>query len=160
MTKKAKTFMFICFGGVEAFLFRGVINAAMDGMRAPLLDYFGLLYMTPWGVLLLLSCFGLIGLLVSHLIKRRGTKGKKPISAGYKVSFILSFVPYVLFLAYCVLCSKFGFDFFTTTYGWEGFRNAFIVVGFVYCVIPVFPFCLFWQILYIVKWIRNRKASA
>ena len=160
MSKKAKIFMYVCFGGIGLYFIRCAVNAFADGFRFSPQDYLFFDYLSVWGAVLVLSCFGLVGLLVSHIIRKRRAKGKKPISTGYKVSFILSYIPYVLLITYCFYCSKFGFDFFSTTYGWRGFWDAFIVMGLIFSVIPVFPFCIFWQILYIVKWTRNRKAAA
>ncbi|WP_028518623.1 hypothetical protein [Ruminococcus flavefaciens] len=159
MTKKGSNFMWICFGGIGIYLIHCICIAAEDGLHAPLWDYLGLGYASVFGVILLLSVFGLIGLGLSHRIKKRKSTGLKPISKKYTISFIVSYVPYLLLLLYSLYCSKFGFTFFTTTYGWEGFYSAFVIMGIVFCVIPVFPLCFFWQIFYIVKWIRNRKAG-
>ncbi|SHM76655.1 hypothetical protein [Ruminococcus flavefaciens] len=159
MTKKSDNIKWVCFGGIGVYLMRCITIAAEDGLHAPLWDYLGLGYASAFGAVLMLSLLGLIGLAVSKRIGKRKATGLKPISMGYKISFILSYIPYVLLLAYCLYCSKYGFDFFTTTYGWEGFYNAFLVMGAVFCIVPVLPFCLFWQILFIVKWVRNRKVK-
>ncbi|MBP5580243.1 MAG: hypothetical protein J6X85_00365 [Ruminococcus sp.] len=158
MSKKSVV-RYICFGGILVFITRLAITAAKDGFRLSPFGYFFSEYMTVWGAIFVVSCLGLVGLLVSNLIKKRRAEGKNPISNGYTVSFILSYVPYVLLLLYCAYCSKFGFRFFSVTYGWEGFWSAFIIMGAVFCVIPVLPFCLFWQILYLIKWIRNRNVK-
>lgn len=161
MSKRAKIFMYICFGGIGVYLIRCINSAIRDRFRAPLWDYLGLGYMTVWGAIALLSCFGLVGLGVSRRIGKRREAGKEPFSKGYRISFYISFVPYALLLLYCAYCSKYGFSFlWSTSYGWEAFEGAFTIMGLVFCVIPVFPFCIFWQILYIVKWVRNRKANA
>lgn len=159
MTKNGQIFKRICFGGIGVYLANCICIAADDRLRSPLWDYLGLGYTSFFGVVLVLSVFGLITLAISHHIKKRKVTGLQPISRKYTISFIVSYIPYVLLLLYSLYCSKFGFTFFTTSYGWEGFYSAFVIMGFVFCVIPVFPFCIFWQILYIVKWVRNRKAK-
>ena len=158
MTKKNDNIKWICFGGIGVYLMRCITLAAEDGLHSPLLDYLGLGYASIFGAILVLSVFGLIGLALSHWIKKRKVTGLQPISRKYTISFIISYIPYVLLLLYCLYCSKFGFTFFTTSYGWNGFYSAFVIMGLVFCVIPVFPFCIFWQIFYIVKWVRNRKS--
>ena len=159
MTKKSDTIKWVCFGGIGVYLMRCITLAAEDGLHAPLWDYLGYGYASVFGIVLILSVFGLIGLAVSKRIGKRKTTGLEPISKGYKISFILSYIPYLLLLIYSIFASVYGFNFFTTTYGWEGFYTSFLIVGAVFCVIPVFPLCLFWQILYIVKWVRNRKSK-
>ncbi len=159
MTKNGQTFKWVCFGGIGVYLAHCVHIAAEDRLHAPLWDYLGLGYTSSFGVILVIAIFGLMALAVSHHIKKRKVTGLQPISRKYTISFIVSYIPYILLLSYSLYCSKFGFTFFTTSYGWEGFYSAFVIMGFVFCVIPVLPFCIFWQILYIVKWVRNRKAK-
>lgn len=159
MSKIEKLILALSSFGLGYFTFICLKQGFSENFKEGLYYYFDYNYITSCGAVFVLSCLGFISLLVSHIIRKRKQKGKKPISNAYKISFYLSFVPYVLFLGYCAYCSLAGFEFFGTTYGWEGFCDAFIIMGFVFCIIPVLPFCLFWQILYIIKWAKNRKIS-
>ena len=78
--------------------------------------------------------------------KELETKGQKTA----RVFFWISFVPAVLLLMYGVYCAFAGFDFFGTSYGLEGFVNAVLVMGFIFCVIPVFPVCIIYQLIYLL----------
>lgn len=157
MTKKEKIAVKIAEAGIMVYLLRCIVMFIEERGRAPFWDYLGLVYMSPFGVVLLLSVFCLTAVLVSKKLRKREEKGLKPFSKAYRISFLVSFVPYLLFLAYCIYSSIFGFHFFGVSYGWQAFEGAFAIVGLIFCVIPVFPFCLFWQVVYIVKCIRNKK---
>ena len=78
--------------------------------------------------------------------KELETKGQKTA----RVFFWISFVPAVLLLMYGVYCAFAGFDFFSTSYGLEGFVNAVLVMGLIFCVIPVFPVCIIYQLVYLL----------
>ena len=53
---------------------------------------------------------------------------------------------------------KAGFPFlWSVSYGWEAFEGAFMIMGLVFVIIPVFPFCVFWQVFYIVRRIKAKK---
>ena len=160
MSKRSRIFMFSCFAVIGAFFIRAIISGAKDGFRSPIWDYLGLSYITVWGAAALLAFFGLIGLLISNIIDKRRAKGKKVISKAYTISFWLSFAPIVLLLLYGLYCAEYGLNFmWSTTYGWQGFKDAIFLMGLIFSVIPVFPFCIFWQILYIVKYVRANKAA-
>lgn len=78
--------------------------------------------------------------------KELETKGQKVA----RVFFWISFVPAALLLLYGVYCAFAGFDFFGTSYGLEGFINAVLVMGLIFCVIPVFPICIIFQLVYLL----------
>ncbi|MBR6968108.1 MAG: hypothetical protein IKH78_06195 [Ruminococcus sp.] len=115
-------------------------------------------YCSVFGVILVISCIAALGVLVSLRIRKRRSMGKPSISGLYTFSFYSSFLPLVLLLIYSLISVKSGFTFlWSTSYGGRAFCEAFVLTGAVFCMIPVFPFCLFWQILYIVKRLRSRK---
>ncbi|WP_303822931.1 hypothetical protein [Ruminococcus flavefaciens] len=111
-----------------------------------------------WGAFL--SLFGVLAVLVSWRLRKRAEAGEKPISKLYKASFILSFVPFVWLVIYSFYGMADGFTFMSsTTYGEEAFYEYFVWYGVIIfgALIPVFPFLVFWQILYIIKRIQYRK---
>ena len=104
--------------------------------------------------------FGTLTILVSWRLRNRLEAGKKPVSKLYTLSFVLSFVPFVLLLASSLSCIWEGFTFiYSTSYGGDAFWSNFVIMGvLMYCaIIPVFPVMIFWQILYIIKRIQYRK---
>ena len=158
MKKGEKIVLYTGAGGIAVYIVRFIADAVMNRFRAPLPDYFGQCYMSIWGALLLICVLAQIGVLISVLLRRRRNSGKKEISRGYTVSFFCSFIPFLLLLAYSAYCMKAGFPFlWSVSYGWEAFEDAFMIMGFVFVIIPVFPFCLFWQAFYIVRRIKARK---
>lgn len=160
MKKAEKITLYISAAGIMTYIIRSMVNAFMDGFRSPLPDYFGLAYITPFGVILLLSIFCQIAVLMINIFRKRKLKGKKEVSGLYRISFYCSFIPFLLLLGYCVYCSEYGFRFLWGVYdGWSGFSGAFVIMGLIFCIIPVFPFCIFWQVFYITKWIIGRKKA-
>ena len=158
MKKAEKIVLYTAAGGIIVFILRCIADAVMNRFRAPLPDYFGLCYMSIWGALLLICVLAQIGVLISVLLRRRRNSGKKEISRGHTVSFFCSFIPFLLLLAYSAYCMKAGFPFlWSVSYGWEAFEGAFMIMGLVFVIIPVFPFCVFWQVFYIVRRIKARK---
>lgn len=158
MKKAEKIILYTGAGGIAAYIVRCIADAVLDRFRVPLPDYFGLAYMSPWGALIVVCVLAQIGVLISVLLRRRREGGKKEISRGYTVSFFCSFIPFVLLLAYSAYCMKAGFSFlWSVSYGWEAFGGAFTIMGLVFIIIPVFPFCVFWQVFYIVRRIKARK---
>lgn len=71
-----------------------------------------------------------------------------------RVLLYISFVPYALLFLYALFCSVEGFTFlFSTSYGLEAFLDALLIMGLFFCIIPVLPVCLIYQIFYLC---RNR----
>ena len=160
MKKSDKIILGISIAAVMFYIVRCICTAVMDGFHEPIMDYFGLGYMGPFGVVLLLGIFGIISVVVQCISRRRSRKGKEVPSPAYRASFYFSFLPFVMLLTYSLYCVKYGYEFmWSVTYGWEAFKGAFFIIGLIFCIIPVFPFCVFWQILYIIKRIRARKAA-
>ena len=158
MKKAEKIVLYTAAGGIAAYIVKCIADAVMDRFRVPLPDYFGMGYMSPWGALVVICVLAQIGVLISVLLRRRRNSGKKEISMGYTVSFFCSFIPFLLLLAYSVYCMKAGFTFlWSVCYGWEAFESSFMIMGLVFVVIPVFPFCVFWQVFYIVRRIKAWK---
>ncbi|MBR5684465.1 MAG: hypothetical protein IKW96_14520 [Ruminococcus sp.] len=111
-----------------------------------------------WGFAI--SVVGSLVILVSTRLRKRVEKEQKPISPAYRASFILSFIPFMFLMINCTASIFTGFSFMGSTwYGSEAFWDTFVFIGILLfsCIIPVFPFCIFWQILYIIKSIKYRK---
>lgn len=104
------------------------------------------------------SVFGIITVGISNWIRSRIENGEAPISREYRMSFYISFVPFFLILTLGIFFSITGFRFFRTTYGLQAIHDTFEIYGYYVfsVIIPVFPFCIFWQVLYIVKSITYR----
>ena len=106
------------------------------------------------------SLAGLSAVLVSWRLRKRAEAGKKPVSRLYLLSFILSFLPFVLLIISSVNSMSEGFSFMGDTwYGTEAFWDTFSWNGILVfgCLVPVFPAMIFWQILFIIKRIKYRK---
>ena len=107
-----------------------------------------------------ISLAGMGIIIVNMLSRKRREKGKKVPSTAYTISFYASFVPFVLLLIYSIYSSIFGIRFlWSKSYGFDAFYLSMLLVGGLggCVIIPVFPVCIFWQALYIFKYIRNRK---
>ena len=106
------------------------------------------------------SLAGLSAVLVSWRLRKRAEAGKKPVSGLYTLSFVLSFLPFVLLIISSVNSMSEGFSFMGDTwYGTEAFWDTFSWNGILVfsCLVPVFPAMIFWQILYIIKRKQYRK---
>ena len=106
------------------------------------------------------SLAGLSAVLVSWRLRKRAEAGKKPVSGLYTLSFVLSFLPFVLLIISSVNSMSEGFSFMGATwYGTEAFWDTFSWNGILVfsCLVPVFPAMIFWQILYIIKRKQYRK---
>ena len=106
------------------------------------------------------SLAGLSAVLVSWRLRKRAETGKKPVSGLYLLSFILSFLPFVLLIISSINSMSDGFSFMGDTwYGAEAFWDTFSWNGILVfgCLVPVFPAMIFWQILYIIKRIKYRR---
>ena len=81
-----------------------------------------------------------------------------------KVLFILSFLPFTLYILWCFISmftgAKTGILGTYTVYGFEAFASSFIWVGLALCILPVFPAMLIYQTIYIVRTYRTRKEAA
>ena len=110
-------------------------------------------------MLFAVSVFGSVTIGISLWIRKRVEAGKEAISKCYKKSFFLSFVPFLLILAMSIYFAITGFRFFSTTYGLKAIHDTFVIYGYYVfgVIIPVLPFCLFWQVLFIVKSITYRS---
>ena len=99
--------------------------------------------------------FGVIGVLVSWRLRKRREAGKDPISALYKVSFWLSFLPLAVLLIVGIAGAVGGgFD-------WSVLWGTIVLYGILLgCIlIPIFPFMLFWQVLYVAMSAKYKKLS-
>ncbi|MBQ6251693.1 hypothetical protein [Ruminococcus sp.] len=106
------------------------------------------------------SLAGLSAVLISWRLRKRAEAGKKPVSGLYTLSFVLSFLPFVLLIISSVNSMSEGFSFMGDTwYGTEAFWDTFSWNGILVfsCLVPVFPAMIFWQILYIIKRKQYRK---
>ena len=109
--------------------------------------------------LFMISVFGLMALLVSVRLRKRAEAGRPPISKLYKLSFILSFVPFLIMAVYFAVQDEFIFMGETVAVGAEAFLDHMIIGGVIVfsIIVPVFPVMIFWQLLYIIKRIQYRK---
>lgn len=74
-----------------------------------------------------------------------------------KIILILSFMPYAFILLYGVYCAFFGFDFFSTSYGFDALTNSIFIMTLLLCYYPVIPICLIYQLVYLTVFlIKNR----
>lgn len=74
--------------------------------------------------------------------------------------FYLSFIPYILLLLLSIYSAFEGFTFlFSTSYGIEAFFETFIFVGAIFCIIPVFPVCICYEIGYGIYQLKKRKGE-
>ncbi|WP_028519613.1 hypothetical protein [Ruminococcus flavefaciens] len=99
--------------------------------------------------------FGVIGVLVSWRLRKRREAGKAPISKLYKVSFLLSFLPLAVLLIVGIAGAvSGGFD---RSVLWGTIVLYGILLGCI--LIPIFPFMLFWQVLYGIMTVKYKKAT-
>ncbi len=82
-----------------------------------------------------------------------------------RIIFWLSLFPYLFLMGYSLYHAIFGYDMYTlilpqylrTIYGWDAFYQAFIWTVMAFCIIPVLPVCLLYQVIYIILCICKRK---
>lgn len=110
-------------------------------------------------MLFAVSVFGCVTVIISSWIRSRVAEGKEPISRCYKKSFFISFVPFLMILAMSIYFAITGFRLFSVTYGLQAIHDTFVIFGYYVfgVIVPVLPFCLFWQVLFIVKSITYRS---
>ena len=108
----------------------------------------------------IVSVLGTIAILISCRLRKRTDTGLKPVSKLYRASFFASFIPFLLLFISSLITAVSGFTFLgSTSYGFDAFWSNIVILG-VYVfgvIIPVFPLCIFWQILYLIKRRRYRK---
>lgn len=73
-----------------------------------------------------------------------------------KILFILTFVPYVLLIGASTFSFFFGINFFGSNYGFEGFKTAFLLYGFLLCYTGIIPVCAIIQIGVLIYHLLNR----
>ncbi|MBR5684466.1 MAG: hypothetical protein IKW96_14525 [Ruminococcus sp.] len=117
-------------------------------------------YCSEFGVILVVSCLGLFAVLVSHAMRNRKNKGKKAITNADRIWFRLSFVPFLLMLLYGVYSAFFGIDFlWSRSYGLDAFLIAVLFGGIALVVVPVLPLCIVWQVIYLIRRRKVKKAE-
>lgn len=112
MKKSERIIRNVCICGIVSYLVYCFYLCVKDRVHSAPWDYLGRGYRSEFGVVLILSLLGIIYIAVSNRIRNRKTIGLKPISKAYIISFIVSYIPYVILLAYSLYCSKYGFEFF------------------------------------------------
>lgn len=148
------------FGGcVGIFIFDLVYQCAIRGHKLSYNSFDNLTFVLS--LLFAASVFGSMTVFISVWIRSRVSNGESPISKQYTRSFYLSFVPFLLILGMSIYFAITGFRFFSTTYGLKAIHDTFLIYGYYVfgVIIPVFPICIFWQVLYIVKCIMYRNSA-
>ena len=145
--KKYEKILIAVFGGCTVLS----LSLLMLGKGIGYLDNLeeALLYYLMFG-----GVFGVIGVLVSWRLRKRREAGKAPISALYKVSFRLSFLPLAVLLIVGIAGAVGGS-------GWSVLWGTIVLYGILLgCIlIPIFPFMLFWQVLYVAMSAKYKKLS-
>ena len=157
MKKFEKVFLGIFMSGIIAFIADFVFEVIASGVEPDYHFFSGITRLLS--ILSIISFFGLMVLLVNIRLRKRVEVGKPPVSKLYKISFIFSFIPFLLLVIYSALKNEFVFMGTTVAVGAEAVLDNLIIVG-VYIfsiVIPLFPVVIFWQILYIIKRIQYGK---
>lgn len=146
--------------GIAAFITDFIIEVMLMDVEADYQFFWGIT--APLAVYFSISLLGLMRLLVKVHLRKRTVEGKEPISKNYKLSFILSFIPFLMVVINSAASGDFNFMGTTVSTGMEVFWDHLFFTGVLYlgCVIPIFPVLLFWQLLYIVNRIKYRKKKA
>ena len=146
--KKYEKILIAVFGGCTvlslSLLMLGKVIGYLDNLEEALPYY-----------LMFGGVFGVIGVLVSWRLRKRREAGKAPISVLYKVSFRLSFLPLAVLLIVGIAGAvSGGFD-------WSVLWGTIVLYGILLgCIlIPIFPFMLFWQVLYVAMSAKYKKMS-
>ena len=114
-----------------------------------------------------LALIYLIVQLIFGLIRRVSAKRSSDAAAAEqserkagKVLFTLSFLPFILYLGYCVVYAIGRSPVSERlVFNTSSFLEAFIFTGLGLCMVPVFPAMLIYQIVYIVKTLRAKKGA-
>lgn len=158
MKKSEKTASCIFAAGIIAFIADVLIKVLKFNEE---LDYNFFSGITDFlAVYFAISFLGLMTLLVKVWLRKRAEAGKEPISKGYTISFLLSFLPFVIVVINSAASGAFNFMGETVAYGAEAFYYHLFFTGvyFLSIIIPVFPVIIFWQLLYIANRIKYRKS--
>ena len=111
-------------------------------------------------MILVVSCLGLFAVLVSHAMRNRKNKGKKTITNADRIWFRLSLIPLLLIVLYGVYSAIFGISFlWSVSYGFYGFLTAVVCGAAILVIIPVLPLCIVWQIIYLIRRHKAKKAE-
>ena len=157
MKNYEKVLMKIFGGCIGLFIMDLIYQCVIRGHKLRFNSYDNVTFVLS--MLFAASVFGIITVIMSNWMRSRIENGENPISREYRMSFFLSFVPFLLILALSIFFSITGFRFFRTTYGLKAIHDTFEIYGYYVfgIIIPVFPICIFWQVLYIVKSITYRN---
>lgn len=71
--------------------------------------------------------------------------------------FIITFIPYIYLFTIALYYAIFGYDVYTwilptyvkTIYGLDALFETLFIYGFKFSIIPIFPLCLIYQIIYL-----------
>ena len=75
----------------------------------------------------------------------------------FKIILILSFAPYAFCLLYGMYSAFNGFTFFfSTSYGFEAFRDSTLLTLLMLCYFPIIPPCLIYQLVYLSVFIMKK----
>lgn len=157
MKKNEKVLMAVFGCGIAAFIADFLIETLALDIEPDYHFFNGIT--RPLSIFFIISFFGIMTLLVKVRLRKRFDEGKEPISKGYRLSFILSFIPFVLLVISCLTAGEFNFMGTTVAYGAEAFWDNFFFTGIALLsiVIPVFPVIIYWQLLYIINRRKYRK---
>ena len=159
--KKHEKILAAVFGcGIAALTVDFIIEVLIMNVEADYQFFLGITAVLA--VYFAISVPALMILLVRVWLRKRVEEGKEPISKNYRLSFILSFIPFVLVVIHSAASGDFNFMGTTVSTGLEAFWDHLFFTGVLYlgCVIPVFPVLIFWQLIYIVNRIKYRKKKA
>ena len=83
----------------------------------------------------------------------------------FKIIFLISFLPYILLILLAIHSAIYGHNIYTwfgnqyiqTIYGMEAFKEIIIWGVLAMCAIPILPIVLIIQIIYLVRYLKNKK---
>jgi len=80
-----------------------------------------------------------------------------------RISFIISFIPYILLILTGMYYSIFGYQgMFSNTlyYGWSGFEMSVFWITLAFTLqIPILPLCIIWQIIYLIVRHKEKRGN-
>ena len=157
MNKVEKTLIGVFGFGIVVFL-AYCITEGLHGLRFS--HGFERGYFSEFGVILVVSCLGLFAVFVSHAMRNRKNKGKELITNADRIWFRLSFIPFGLIILYGLFSAFFGISFlWSKSYGIDGFLIAVMCGLIAFVVFPVLPLCIVWQVIYLVRRHKAKKAE-
>ena len=85
----------------------------------------------------------------------------------FKVLFLISFLPYIILILLAIHSAIYGHNIYTwfgnqyirTIYGIEAFKEIIILGGLSMCAIPILPISLIIEIIYVVRYVKNKKKA-